>query len=77
MVYDFLQLLHIRRSYSTKNDYFISHIQFTILYLLQKQKLNHRNYYEQKINKIYFIHVKGYDMNMHAYIPWMNMHGFL
>jgi hypothetical protein len=26
---------------------------------------------------IYFIQVKGYDMNMHAKIPSMNMHGFL
>ncbi len=47
------------------------------IYLLQKHKLNHRNYYEKKINMIYFIQAKGYDMNMHANIPCMNMHGFL
>jgi hypothetical protein len=76
-VYDFLQVLHTKRSYSTKNDYFNRHIKFTIIYLLLKPKLNHRNYYEQKINMIYFIQAKGYDMNMHANILCMNMHGFL
>jgi hypothetical protein len=49
----------------------------TTIYLLQKQKLNHRNYYKQKINMIYFIQAKGYDTNMHANILCMNMHGFL
>jgi hypothetical protein len=43
----------------------------------KKQKLNPRNYSEQEINMIYFIQDKGYDMNMHANIPYMNMHGCL
>jgi hypothetical protein len=34
MFYDFLQVLHIKRSYSTKDDYLSKHIQFTTIYLL-------------------------------------------
>jgi hypothetical protein len=36
---DFIQVLHIERRHSTKNDYFSKYIQFTIIYLLQKQRL--------------------------------------
>jgi hypothetical protein len=38
-VYAFLQVLHIKRRLSTKDDYFSTHIKFTIIYLLQKQKI--------------------------------------
>jgi hypothetical protein len=47
-VYDFLQVLHIKRSHYTKNDYFPMNILFTIIYLLQEQKLNPNKYYEQE-----------------------------
>jgi hypothetical protein len=52
--YDFMQVLHIKWSYSTEADYFSTHIQFTTICLLQNQKLKHNNYSEQKINMIYF-----------------------
>jgi hypothetical protein len=47
------------------------------MYLLQEQKLNHRNYYEQEINMTNFVPATEYDMNMHAKIQCMNMHEIL
>jgi hypothetical protein len=74
-VYDFLQVLHIKWSHSTNNDSFPMYILFTTIYLLQKQKLNHRNYYEQKINMIYVMQATKYDMILYAKFQCMNMHG--
>jgi hypothetical protein len=54
MVYDFMQLLNINRKHPTKNEYFSRHDVFTIICLLQDQKLNPRNYSEQKLNVINF-----------------------
>jgi hypothetical protein len=76
-VYDFIQVIHIKRSYSTKYDYFCTHILFTTIYLQQRQKLKHNKYSEQKINMSYFTPSKDYDMNMHAKIQCMHMHVFL
>jgi hypothetical protein len=55
MLSGFMQVLHITRKHYTKNEYFPKHIIFTIIYLLQKQKLNHRNYFEQEINMYNFV----------------------
>jgi hypothetical protein len=77
MVYDSLQVLHINRSYPTKNEYFPKYIQITTIHLLNKRQLNHNNYYEQKINMNYFIQANGYDMEIHAKVQDLNMHGFL
>jgi hypothetical protein len=68
MVYDFLQVIGIKRSYSTKDDYFSKYIQFTTIYLLQKQKLKHKNYSKPKINMSYFIQTTKNDLNMYASI---------
>jgi hypothetical protein len=46
MLFDFMQVLNSIRKHPTKNEYFPEHILFTTVYLLQKQKLNHRNYSE-------------------------------
>jgi uncharacterized protein with PQ loop repeat len=43
---DFMQVLDIKRSHSTKNDYLPMYILFTIIYLLQEHKLNPNKYYE-------------------------------
>jgi hypothetical protein len=75
--YNLLQVLIIKRSYSTKDDYFSPHIQFTPIYLLPKQGLNHKKYSEQKINTIYFTESNGHNMTMHANIQYDNMHIFL
>jgi hypothetical protein len=47
---DFMQVIYSKRNQPTNNEYFPKHILFTTIYLLQKQKLNPRNYSEQEIN---------------------------
>jgi hypothetical protein len=42
--YDFMQVLNSIRKHNTKNEYFPMHILFTRIYLLQEQKVNHRNF---------------------------------
>jgi hypothetical protein len=55
ILYDFMQVLNSIRKQPTKNDYFTKHIIFTIIYLLQDQKLNHENYSRQKRNTSNFV----------------------
>jgi hypothetical protein len=55
MLSDFMQVLNSIIKFSTKDEYFPKHIVFSTIYLLQVQKLNPRNYFEQEINMIYFI----------------------
>jgi hypothetical protein len=52
--YDFIHVLN-RRKHPNKDDFFTKHIQFTTIYLLQKQKLNHNKYSEQEINMSNFV----------------------
>jgi hypothetical protein len=40
--YDFMQVLNIKRKHYTKDEYFPKQILFTIIYLLQEKKLNHK-----------------------------------
>jgi hypothetical protein len=47
MFYDFIQVLNSSREFYTKNYYFPMHNLFTIIYLLQKQRLNPINYSKQ------------------------------
>jgi hypothetical protein len=47
---DFMKALNRRRKHYTKNENFPMHLLFTIIYLLQEQKLNH-NYYHEQENK--------------------------
>jgi hypothetical protein len=49
MLYDFIQVLNSARNSYTKNQYLSMHILFTIISLLQKQRLNPRNYSKQEI----------------------------
>jgi hypothetical protein len=39
MLFDFIKVLLIKRRLSTKDDYFYTHIQFSIIYLLQEQNI--------------------------------------
>jgi hypothetical protein len=55
MLSKFIQVLNSIRKYYTKNKYYPKHVLFTTIYLLQEQKLNHRNYSEHKINMINFV----------------------
>jgi hypothetical protein len=44
--FDFIQVLNIKRRLFTKYAHFAKHILFTMIYLLQEQKLNPRSYSE-------------------------------
>jgi hypothetical protein len=43
MFYDFLQVLLHKRERYMKNDYLSKQVLFSIIYLLQKQRLKHNN----------------------------------
>jgi hypothetical protein len=66
MFSDFIQVLNSAREFYTKNHYFSMHILLTTISLLQKQRLNPRNYYEQELNMKLFSCATGDDMNVHA-----------
>jgi hypothetical protein len=68
MLYDFMQVLNSAREFYTKNHYFPKHILFTTISLLQKQRLNPRNYSEQDLIMEIFVWATADDMNMHAKI---------
>jgi hypothetical protein len=55
MLSEFMQVLNSISKHPTKNEYFPMHILFITIYLLQKQKLNHRTYSEQKLNMSDFV----------------------
>jgi hypothetical protein len=64
MLSDFMQVLNSARNVYTKNYYFTKHILFTTISLLQKQRLNPRNYSKQEIIMNLFVWATGDDMNM-------------
>jgi hypothetical protein len=72
-----MQVLNSTRKHSTKNEYFPSHILFTIIYLLSEEILNHRNYFEQEINMINFAYATDCNVHMHASMQCIIMHIFL
>jgi hypothetical protein len=77
MLFDFMQvLISIRKNY-TNNEYFYRYILFTMIYLLQEQKLNPRNYSKKEIIMSNFVQTKEYDMILYARFQCMNMHLFL
>jgi hypothetical protein len=41
MLFDFIHVLLSKRKFPTKDEYISKYILFTIIYLLQEQKLNH------------------------------------
>jgi hypothetical protein len=49
MLYDFIQVLNSARDVYTKNHYFLVHILFTTISLLQRQRLNLRNYSKHEL----------------------------
>jgi hypothetical protein len=70
MLSNFMKVLNINRKHTTKNEYFTMHILFTTIYLLQKQKLTHRNYSKQKLIMSNFVQANEDDMNMHAKVQY-------
>jgi hypothetical protein len=77
MTDDFLQVIHIKRCQSTRNDYLPMYILFTIIYLLQEQKLNPRNYSEQVTIIIFFTQANDHYVHMHTKIQYLILHRFL
>jgi hypothetical protein len=55
MFSDFIQVLHSAREVYTKNYNFPTQILFTAISLLQKQRLNHRNYSKKELNMELFV----------------------
>jgi hypothetical protein len=76
MFSNFMQVLNIKRKCSIKNDHFPKYIIFTIIYLSQKQNLNHNKYYEQKINIFYFVQAR-HDVHMYAKFGDLTFYRFL
>ncbi len=66
MLYDFIQVLNSLIDVYIKNYYFSKHILFTTNSLLQKQRLNPRNYSKQELIMRIFVWAINHDMNMHA-----------
>jgi hypothetical protein len=66
LLFEFMQVLDIKMKHSTKNEHFTKHTLFSIIYLLQKQKLNPNKYSKQEINMGNFVQANGYEMNMNA-----------
>jgi hypothetical protein len=66
MLFDFMQVLNIKRKHPIKNEYFPIHILFSTIYLLQELKLNHNNYSKQKINMSNFVQGDEHDVHMYA-----------
>jgi hypothetical protein len=66
MLSDFMRVLNCARDIYTKNHYFFNHILFTTISLVQKQRLNTRNYSNQEVIMKNFVWATGNDMNMYA-----------
>jgi hypothetical protein len=68
MLYNFMQVLNSARDIYTKNHYFSMHVLFTTISLLQKQRLNPRNYSKQELTLELLVRATRDDMNRHAKI---------
>jgi hypothetical protein len=77
MLYDFIQVLNCARDIYTKNHYFSKHILFTTISLLQKKRLNGRNYSKQEMIMKLFVWATGNDMNVHEKIQIICKHRYL
>jgi hypothetical protein len=74
MLFDFMPILNSIKKHYTNNEYFYRHIIFNMIYLLQEQKLNPRNYSKKEIIMSNFVQAKDYDLIMYENIQCMNMH---
>jgi hypothetical protein len=74
---DFMQVLHNIYKHPTKNEYFSKQFVFTMIYLLQEQKLNPTNYSELAAIMRIFVQANYHDVHMHAQIQCMNVNRYL
>jgi hypothetical protein len=63
---DFIQVLNSINKHPIKIEHVCKHTLFATNYLLQEQKLNCRNYSEQKLNMSNFVQTTEYDVHMYA-----------
>jgi hypothetical protein len=77
MLSDFMHVLNSIRKYYTKNEHFSKHILFSTIYLLQEQKLNHRNYSEEDINMRNFAQGTEHDVHKYAKFGDFTFYAFL
>jgi hypothetical protein len=77
MLSDFIQVLNSAGKVYTKNHYFSNYQSFSIISLLQKNRLNPINYSKQEIIMKLFLLATGYDMNMHATFKIICRHRYL
>jgi hypothetical protein len=73
----FMQVLNSIRKNSTKNEYFPTHIIFTIIYLLQEQKLNPNKYSKEEINMGNFVQDTENYVHMYAKFGYFTFYVFL
>jgi hypothetical protein len=74
---DFILVLNSIKKYSTKRGHFPMHIVFSTIYLLQKEILNHRNYFEQEINMTNFVQATENYLHMYARFECLDVYEFL
>jgi NADPH-dependent 7-cyano-7-deazaguanine reductase QueF len=74
---NFTQVLNSTRKHSIKNEYFPMPILFTIIYLMQKQKLDYINYYEHEINMSNFVQATKHDVHMYVKFGGLSCYEFL
>jgi hypothetical protein len=76
-LHDFKEVEYNMRKLCTNKYYFPKHILFTMIYLLQEQNLNPRNYSEQEIILIIFVQATGYKEYMYAKFGCSGIYRFL
>jgi hypothetical protein len=74
---NFMHVLNSISKHYTKNEYFSKHILFTIIYLMQEQKLKPNKYSERKINMSNFVQTIGCDVHMYAKFGGFTCYDFL
>jgi hypothetical protein len=77
MLYDFMQVLNIKRKHPTKNEYFPKHLIFTTIYFMQVEKLNRNKYYGKEINMNNFVQTTEHDVHMYAKFGGLTVYEFL
>jgi hypothetical protein len=74
---DFIPVLNSERDIYRNNYYFSNYQTFSTIFLLQKKRLNPRNYSKQELIMKLFVWATGDDMNMHAKFQIIYKHRYL
>jgi hypothetical protein len=71
MFFDFIQVLSSARKHYSKNEYFLMHILFFTIYLLEGQQLNHNKKPENEIIMRDFVQATEYDAHMYEKFQYL------